>query len=117
MDGPIRLLDPVHADVRLEFGMAEAELLAESIARATARQMQVIANVLADARTHPASFLDTAELSMLSPREARGYAESAAVADLATRLAVAEGTVRIWGHQAEALRRALPRTWALLLAK
>lgn len=113
MDEPIRLLDPVHADVRVEFGLAEAEVLAASLARTTARQMRTIAAVLAEARQHPEVFLDPVELGRLPPAEVRGYSESAAVADLATRLSVAEGTVRIWAHQADALVRALPRTWVL----
>jgi hypothetical protein len=113
MDEPIRLLDPSLPDVRLEFAMAEAEILASSLARATARQMQVIAEALAEARRHPEVLLDPAESRMLSAVDACRYAESAVVADLATRLAVAEGTVRIWAHQADALMRALPRTWSL----
>jgi len=113
MDEPIRPLDPAHPGVRVEFGVGEIEVLAQAVARDTARQMQVITGVLGEARRHPEIFLDPAELAMLSPSDARRYSESAAVADLATRLSVAEGTVRIWAHQADALIRSLPRTWQL----
>lgn len=108
MADTIRLLDPVHADVRIEFGLAEAEIVTESIARLTAQQMRLISAVLGEARQHPEVFLGDV---LLSAADARDWAESAAVADLATRLAIAEGTVRILADQAETLIRSLPRVW------
>lgn len=108
-----RLLDPRHPEVRLEFGMAEAEVAASAIARSTAAQMRGIVAVLAEARRHPEALLDPASIEMLSAADRVDYAERAAVADLATRIGMAEGTVVALARQSEALRDATPRVWAL----
>lgn len=108
-----RLLDPTHPEVRLEFGMAEAEVAASAIARSTAAQMRVIVAVLAEARRHPEALLDRAAIEMLSRVDRVDYAERAAVADLATRIGMAEGTVVALARQGEQLATATPRVWAL----
>lgn len=51
------LLDETHPDVRLEFGLAEAEVAASAIARATAAQMAAIVTVLREARAYPERFI------------------------------------------------------------
>lgn len=109
----LRLLDETHADVRLEFGLAEAEIAAEAIARATAAQMNAIVEVLAEARRHPELYVLPAMLETMRDDEVRSYAERAAAADVATRIGMAEGTVFALAHQGRALRRATPRFWAV----
>ena len=109
----LRLLDPAHADVRVEFGMAEAEIAASAIARSTAAQMRAIVAVLAEARRDPSAMLDPVEAMMLTPAERVDYAQRAAIADLATRVGMAEGTVVALARQGEALQKAAPRVWAL----
>lgn len=94
---------------RIEWRLAEAEFAAGQAARAMATQMAAIADVLALAERHP-------EVFAVFDREPTAHdlrvAYDAAVADLAVRLSVAEGTVAILGHQAATLRARAPRTWA-----
>jgi len=97
--------------VRLEFGLAEAEVAAEAIARATAAQVHAIVTVLAEARRHPELFVAPGALA--NAEEERDWAERAAVLDLATRIGMAEGTVIALAQQGRRLRRATPRVWAL----
>lgn len=110
MEAP-RPLDPANAEVRVGFGLAEAEFAAASIARATAEQMRAIVAVLREAADHPDEFLLPAEIARLSEPDVRVYAERAAAADLATRIGMAEGTVLALAQQARALLRATPRVW------
>lgn len=108
-----RPLDPTRVDVRVEFGLAEAEIAASAIARATAAQVAAIVSVLDEARRHPLAFVDPVEIIRLTDADARTYAERAAVADLATRIGMAEGTVIALAQQGRTLRSATPRTWTL----
>ena len=106
------LLDETHSDVRLEFGLAEAEIAAAAIARATAAQMRAIVEVLDEARRHPGSYIVPQMIGRMADEELRSYAERAAAADLATRIGMAEGTVFVLAHQGRSLLRATPRVWA-----
>jgi hypothetical protein len=108
----LRLLDPSLVDVRLEFGMAEAEIAAAAIARSTAAQMRAILGVLDEVRADPSVMLDPVEATMLTPADRVDYAQRAAVADLATRIGMAEGTVVALARQGAALRAATPRVWS-----
>lgn len=108
-----RLLDPARADVRVAFGMAEAEVAASAIARSTAAQMRAIVAVLVEARLEPEALLDPVETLLLSSEDRVDYAQRAVVADLATRIGMAEGTVVALAGQGEALQKATPRVWAL----
>lgn len=92
--------------------MAEAEIAASAIARATAAQMWAIVTVLAEARREPEALLDPAELAMLPGPDRLDYAIRAAGADLATRIGMAEGTVVTLARKGEALVSATPRVWA-----
>jgi len=103
------LAGPERADVRAEFAMARAEYAARQERRAAAEKMAVIADVLAEARRHPEVYLPLAD----EPTEAQiSIAVDAAVADVAMRLAVAEGTVVALARQAAILRARAARFWA-----
>lgn len=108
MENPT-LLDPVNADVRVAFGLAEAEYAFASVSRNTAELMRAIVSVLAEARRHPEVYVGDLPVP---DAERRDFAQRAAVADLATRIGMAEGTVIAYERQAVALRRATPGLWA-----
>ncbi len=100
------LLDPSLADVRIEFGMAEAEIAQREQWRASAAVYRTVEAVLREAAAHPELF------SLVSGKDAIEFAERAAAADLAVRLNLAEATVRAHAHVAETLRTRLPLLWA-----
>jgi len=106
----LALTSPAFADVRIDIGIAQAEIAAQTIARQTAELWAAIADVIDDAVRHPELFLDAR--AQLSARERRDYAVRSVVADLAVRLRVAESSVRAWGEAATVLRRSAPRTWS-----
>jgi hypothetical protein len=94
---------------RVEWRLAEAEVAAVQAARAMATQMAAIAEVIAEAHRHPEVFVVVdGEPTDLELR----IAYDAAIADLAVRLSIAEGTVATLAHQAATLRARAPRTWA-----
>jgi hypothetical protein len=93
---------------RIEWRLAEAEVAAWQAARAMATQMAAMADVLAEAERHPEVFaIFDGEPTALDLK----IAYDAAIADLAVRLSVAEGTVAVLAHQAATLRARAPRTW------
>lgn len=99
---------PERAEVRAEHAMARAEYAARQERRAAAEKMAVIADVLADAERYPEVYLPIAD----EPTAADlAVAVDAAVADVAMRLGVAEGTVVAFARQATTLRRRAPRLW------
>ncbi|MDJ0333881.1 DUF222 domain-containing protein [Salinibacterium sp. G-O1] len=102
------LLDPANADIRVEFGMAEAEFAQRTQWRASAEVFRAIDATLREAAAHPEVFIDAAMLR----GDAVEFAERAAAADLAVRLNIAEATVRAQGHVARTLRERLPILWA-----
>lgn len=102
-------LDQRHADVRVEFAVARAEFAQSSATRAHAEQLAAISATLAEARAFPEVFLG---LATIAPSEEVEFAERAAIADLAKRLLLSEGTVRAQGHQADTLMLRMPRLWA-----
>jgi hypothetical protein len=102
------LLDPAHAEIRVEFGMAEAEVAQRAQWRASAEVFRAIDATMREAVAHPEVFIDEQMLR----GDAAELAERAAVADLAVRLNLAEATVRAQGHVASTLRERLPRLWA-----
>jgi len=106
---PRSLLDPSDPDVRIEFGMAEAEVAQHAQWRASAGVFRAIEQTLREATAHPAVFVHT---ELLSSQDAVEYAQRAAAADLAVRLNLAEGTVRTYGHAAGNLRTRMPQLWA-----
>ena len=91
MEAILTALDPRMPDVRLGMGLARAEVARRAATRAQAEQMSAIAATLREARDFPELYLGS---TMLSPADAAAFAERAAVADLAVRLSLAEGTVR-----------------------
>ena len=101
------------AHERVEWRLAEAEVAAWQTARAMATQMAAMADVLAEALRHPEVFVVIdGEPTDLDLR----IAYDAAIADLAVRLSIAEGTVATLAHQAATLRARAPRTWAAFRA-
>ncbi len=104
------LLDPAHADVRVEFGMARAEVALEFANRATAEHWAALADTLDEARDHPEVFVSPA--LDLRPRERVAFSERAAAADLAVRLGISETSVRSHDAHVHTLRTRMPRLWA-----
>jgi hypothetical protein len=104
-----RMIDPSHPDVRIEHSMARAEVLTQSLNRATALQYAAIEETVTDALAHPEVFVDP-ERPMTSSQRSE-FAERAVVADLAVRLNLSEATVRNRYGDALALRSRLPRLW------
>jgi hypothetical protein len=103
-----RIWDETRPDTRVDFGLAQAEVAAGAIARATADQMAAIASVLDEARRHPEVYVPlTGEPS----KRQLEIAVDAAVADLALRLTLAEGTIVTLARQAQLLRTRAPRVW------
>jgi len=102
------LLDQANADIRVEFGMAEAEFAQRAQWRASAEVFRAIDATLREAAAHPEVFIDAAMLR----GDAVEFAERAAAADLAVRLNLAEATVRAHGNVASTLRERLPLLWA-----
>jgi hypothetical protein len=99
------LLDPSLADVRIEFGMVEAEVAQRAQWRASAAVFRAADATLREAAAHPEVFV------LASTKDAVEYAERAAAADLAIRLNMAEATVRTYAHVASTLRTRLPALW------
>lgn len=104
------ILDPADPDVRVDFGMAEAEFARQVINRASAAQLVAIHSVLHEARQFPEIFVGHRALA--SSREDVEFAERAAIADLAMRLAVSENTIRMQEHQAATMIARTPIVWA-----
>jgi hypothetical protein len=96
-------------DVRIESELARAEVSAAQIASASAAQMAAVANVLDEARRHPEIYVPLVEEPT---RRQLDIAMDAAIADIAMRLAVAEGTVVTMARQADLLRTRTPHVWA-----
>jgi hypothetical protein len=109
MTAPL-LLDPARADVRVEFGIARAEVAQAAANRALAEQWAASHDVLDEARLDPSLFVDPQ--FELSPAQRIDYAVRAAAADLAVRLSLSETTVRSQAADAATLRGRLPRLWA-----
>lgn len=109
MEAPL-FVDPRHAVVRVEFGVARAEVAWSTVNRASAEQWAAVATVLEEARAHPEVWVDP--LLVPRARERVEFAARAAAADLAVRLGVSESTVRGQEVDAVTLRSRLPRVWA-----
>ncbi|MCU1439527.1 MAG: hypothetical protein JWP85_524 [Rhodoglobus sp.] len=110
MTHPQPHIDPRRAEVRVEWGMARAEVAMRSVTIAHAEQLAAIELTLRDARAYPEVFLDHSLLAV--DPDAPAFAERAAIADLAVRLGLAEQTVRSQAHEAHMLRTRTPRVWA-----
>jgi len=104
------LVDPAHADVRVEFGIARAEVALEFANRATAELWAAIADTLDEARAHPEVFVVPG--LELRPQERIDFSVRAAAADLAVRLGISEASVRSHDAHVHTLRSRVPRLWA-----
>jgi hypothetical protein len=102
--------DPRRADVRVEFGVARAEVSHGAINRLTAEQWGSFADVLDEARHSPGVFVDP--LLPMRAAERVEFAQRAAAADLAVRLGMSESSVRSQASDAVTLRGRLPLLWA-----
>lgn len=101
------ILDPSHADVRVEFGMARAEYALRRANQAEAELMAAVDDTLREAREHPEVFIGPASRADDAP----AFAERAAAADLAVRLNMSEASLRGLAHDARTLRTSLPTLW------
>jgi hypothetical protein len=110
MEAVDTLLDASSAEVRVEFGMARAEVALRSASMAFAEQLAAIDVTLREARAFPEVFVGP--IANTFDSDAVAFAERAAVADLAVRLGLAEQTVRAQAYEAEVLLHRAPRLWA-----
>jgi hypothetical protein len=101
--------DAALPDTRIHFDLGRAEFAASQLARAAAEQMAAIARVLDEARRHPEIYV---VLDDEPTKRELEIAMDAAVADIAMRLSIAEGTVVALAHQADLLRTRAPQTWS-----
>ena len=101
------LLNPAHADVRVELGMAVSEFAQRSAWRSQAELFGAIDDTLREAAEHPELFVS----ARLVRGDAVDLAVRSAAADLAVRLSLSENTVRNYGHRAATLRKRLPEVW------
>ncbi|HEY4153090.1 MAG TPA: hypothetical protein VGM38_07185, partial [Pseudolysinimonas sp.] len=106
--GLISGLNDEDADVRLEFGLARAEVAQRAAALAIAARFAAIDSTLREAREHPELYLSPA----FRGADASDFAERSAAADLAVRLRMSESTVRTEALRASTLRGSLPTIWA-----
>jgi hypothetical protein len=95
-------------DTRIHFELGRAEFAAAQLARSMAEQMGSIANVLAEARRHPEIYV---VLDDEPTTRQLAVAMDAAIADIAMRLSIGEGTVVTMAHQADLLRTRAPHVW------
>ena len=102
--------DMTRPEVRVAQGMARAEFAARAATRAHAEQLAAIEGMLREARACPEVFLG--EAMPCGHPDAVEFAERAAIADLAVRLCLSEGTVRAQAAQAATLLSRAPRVWA-----
>lgn len=97
-------------DTRIHFELGRAEFAAAQLSRSMAEQMGSIAKVLAEARRHPEIYVVLDD----EPTERQlAIALDAAIADIAMRLSIAEGTVVTMAHQADLLRTRAPQVWGM----
>lgn len=104
----ISALNDEDADVRLEFGLARAEVAQRAAATAIAARFAAIDATLREAREHPELYLSPA----FRGGDAAEFAERSAAADLAVRLRMSESTIRSEALRAAILRESLPSIWA-----
>jgi hypothetical protein len=112
LDLPHGAWDEAVPGTRIESQLARAEFSASQLARAMAAQMRAIANVLHEARRHPEVYV--ALVDEPTPRQV-DIAMDAAIADIAMRLSIAEGTVVTMARQADLLSSRAPHAWDLFL--
>lgn len=93
---------------RVEFALARAEFSAMAAARETANQLAAIDDALREAQDSPEIFVDP---RICPAKEAADFAVRAAVAELATALAVSESMIRAQAAEAATLRERMPRIW------
>ena len=104
------LFDPSLADVRVEMGMAEAELARAQLNVAHATLVASMHSVVGEARAFPEIYVGP--MADTTNRDHIEFAERAAIADLAVRLALTENAVRSFIDQARTLRSRTPLLWA-----
>jgi len=102
-------LDPSDAGTRVHFELARAEFAGGQLAQAAAERMAAIAEVIATARRHPELYVSLADEP--TDRDVE-VAVDAAIADIAVRLSIAEGTVVTLDRQARLLRTRAPKVWS-----
>ncbi len=107
-----QMTSPAFAEVRVEQMLAAAEHSQRRLSAATAEQWGRVADVLAEARSEPQLFAPLSPSATGSERI--GFALRAAIADLALRLRVGEGTIQAWEGAARTLRERAPRIWELM---
>lgn len=102
--------DHSRSDVRIDNALAAAEYEQRAVNSHHASSLLAVHTVLEEARFSPEVFVG--EHASASNREHVEFAERAAIADLAVRLAVAENTIRAYEHQAVTMIARTPLSWA-----
>ena len=102
-------LNEAHAEVRLEFAIARAEVALRSVNLSTVALWVAIEATLREARECPELYFGDVVHRVATDRAE--FAERSAVADLAMRLRLSENTVCVRGLRASVLRRRTPWIW------
>ncbi len=101
--------DHSRSDVRIDNALAAAEYEQRAVNSHHASSLLAVHTVLEEARFSPEVFVGPH--ASASNREHVEFAERAAIADLAVRLAVAENTIRAYEHQAVTMIARTPLSW------
>jgi len=104
----ISALNDEDAGVRLELGLARAEVAQRTAAAAIAARFAAIDATMREEREHPELYLSPA----FRGDDAAEFAERSAAADLAVRLRMSESTIRSEAVRASVLRGSLSTIWA-----
>lgn len=109
MEAADQLTDHSRSDVRLDSALAAAEYEQRAMHAHHAGTVAAVHTVLEEARYSPEVFVGGS--ASRSNRDDVEFAERAAVADLAVRLAVSENTIRAHEHQAVTMIARTPQVW------
>ncbi len=103
------LSDQTRSDVRIDTALAAAEYEERAVNSHHAAMLVAVHTVLEEARLSPDVFVG--DHASRFNREHVEFAERAAIADLAVRLAVAENTIRAYEFQAVTMIARTPLSW------
>jgi hypothetical protein len=103
-------LDDTRADDRVDFALARAEVAMWQVNRLEAERMAAIVAVVREARRNPEIYVIPRDEP--TPRDV-DFAVEAAVADVAVRLSLSEGTVSALVRRGEVLLDRAPSVWAV----
>ncbi len=103
-----RALDETRADDRVDVALARAEVAAWQVQRLEAERMAAVVTVIREARHSPHVYVIPRDEP--TPRDV-AFAVEAAIADIAVRLSLSEGTVTALVRRGELLLERAPSVW------